>query len=108
MPAHDLEGSSTKNWTSIGVFGRPLAREITLLVTLQSLYGVCHTIHPQRNGTIEDSTTLRRHTEFMKAGNVENQLKKIREELAWVQTEQKEMECWIDVALRDLGRLPRS
>ena len=55
-----------------------------------------------------DSTTLRRHTEFMKAGNVENQLKKIREELAWVQTEQKEMECWIHVGLRDLGRLPRS
>lgn len=55
-----------------------------------------------------DSTTLRRHVGLMKARNIENELKKIREELAWMQTEQKEIECWIHLALRDVGRLPHS
>jgi hypothetical protein len=55
-----------------------------------------------------DSTTLRRHAGFMKAGNIEKELKKIRQELAWIQTEQRETERWIQVALRDLSRLPRS
>jgi hypothetical protein len=44
----------------------------------------------------------------MKAGNIEKELKKIRKEFAWMQTEQKEVERWIDVALRDLGSLPLS
>jgi hypothetical protein len=39
----------------------------------------------------------------MRAENIEKELKKIREELAWMRTEQKEMECWIDVALRNPG-----
>ena len=52
-----------------------------------------------------NSTTLRRHAGFIKAENIEKELKKIREELAWMRTEQKEMECWIHVALRDLGSL---
>jgi len=54
-----------------------------------------------------NSTTLRRGAEFMGPENIEKELKKIREELAWMRTEQKEIECWIHVALRDLGRLPR-
>jgi hypothetical protein len=44
----------------------------------------------------------------MKAGNIEKELKKIRKEFAWMRTEQKEVERWIDVALRDLGSLPPS
>jgi hypothetical protein len=55
-----------------------------------------------------NSTTLRRHAGFMKAGNIEKELKKIRKEFAWMRTEEKEVERWIDVALRDLrsSRLP--
>ena len=49
-----------------------------------------------------NSTTLRRDAEFMGPENIEKELKKIREELAWMRTEQKEIECWIHVALRDL------
>jgi hypothetical protein len=44
---------------------------------------------------------------FMKAGNIEEELKKIREEVAWMRTEQKEMKRWIHVALRDPSSLSR-
>ena len=44
-----------------------------------------------------NSTTLRRDAEFMGPENIEKELKKIREELAWMRTEQKEIECWIHV-----------
>jgi hypothetical protein len=55
-----------------------------------------------------NSTTLRRHAGFMNAASIEEELKKIRKELAWMRTEQKEVERWIDVALRDLRSLPPS
>jgi hypothetical protein len=54
------------------------------------------------------STTLRHYAGFMKAGNIEKELKKIRKEFAWMRTEQKEVERWIDVALRDRASLPPS
>ena len=53
-----------------------------------------------------NSTTLRRHAGFIKAGKIEKELKKIRKEFALMRTEQKEVERWIDVTLRDLGSLP--
>ena len=55
-----------------------------------------------------NSTTLRRRAGFMEAGNIEKELKNIRKEFAWMRTEQKEVERWIDVALRDPGSLPPS
>jgi hypothetical protein len=36
----------------------------------------------------------------MKAGNVEKELKEIREGFAWMRTEQKEMKRWIRDAVR--------
>jgi hypothetical protein len=39
-----------------------------------------------------NSTPLHRHAGFMKAGNIEKELKKIRKEFAWMRTEQKEGE----------------
>jgi hypothetical protein len=44
----------------------------------------------------------------MKAVNIAKELKKIRKEFAWMRTEQKKVERWIRVALRDLGSLPPS
>ena len=38
-----------------------------------------------------NSTTLRRDAEFMGPENIEKELKKTREELAWMRTEQKEI-----------------
>jgi hypothetical protein len=55
-----------------------------------------------------NSTTLRRHVGFMKAGKIEKELEKIRKEFAWMRTEQKVMERWIQGVLRDLGSLPPS
>ena len=53
-----------------------------------------------------DSTTLRRHY-GLNAGNIEKQLKKIREEFAWMRTEQREMACWIhSLGLKDLDSPP--
>jgi hypothetical protein len=43
----------------------------------------------------------------MKGGNIEKELQKIQEKFAWMRREQKEMECWIDFALRDLESLAR-
>jgi hypothetical protein len=55
-----------------------------------------------------NSTTLRHYAGFMKAVNIEKELKKIRKEFAWVRTEQREMACWIhSLGLKDLDSLPR-
>ena len=55
-----------------------------------------------------NSTTLRRHAGFMKAGSIEKELKKIRKEFAWMRTERKEVERWIhSLGLKDLDSLPR-
>ena len=51
-----------------------------------------------------NSTTLRRHAGFIKAGKIEKELKKIRKEFALMRTEQKELErCRVDV-VKDLGQ----
>jgi hypothetical protein len=55
-----------------------------------------------------NSTTLPRHAGFMKAGNIEKELKEIRKEFVWMRAEQKKVERWIRVALRDLRSLPPS
>ena len=44
----------------------------------------------------------------MKAGNLEKELKEIRQRLAWMRAEQKEMNRWIRDALKDPGSLSRS
>ena len=54
-----------------------------------------------------NSTALRPHSGFMNAQKLEKQLKKIREEFAWMRREQREMECWIHLALKDLGSVWR-
>jgi hypothetical protein len=41
-----------------------------------------------------NSTSLRRHAGTMKTGNLEKALKEIRQGLAWMRTEQKEMKRW--------------
>jgi hypothetical protein len=51
-----------------------------------------------------NSTSLRRQGGNMKAENVEKELKEIREGLAWMRAEQKEMKSWI----RDVLRNPSS
>ena len=43
----------------------------------------------------------------MKAGNLEKELKEIRQGLAWMRTEQKGMKRWIRDALRNPGSLSR-
>ena len=43
---------SLRSLAARGVVGRPLEAENHSLVTLQSLYGVCHAIHAQSNETI--------------------------------------------------------
>jgi hypothetical protein len=55
-----------------------------------------------------NSTSLRRHAGNMKAGNIEKELKEIREGLAWMRAEQKEMKSWIRDALRNPSSLSRS
>jgi hypothetical protein len=55
-----------------------------------------------------NSTSLRRHAGTMKAGNLEKELKEIRQGLDWMRTEQKEMKRWIRDALRNPGSLSRS
>ena len=55
-----------------------------------------------------NSTSLRRHAGTMKTGNLEKALKEIRQGLAWMRTEQKEMKRWIRDALRNPSNLSRS
>ena len=88
--------------SSGGAAGSPLGRGNHSLVTLRFKYSAIARF------TLKDNETqMLRHAGNMKAGNVEKE-PKIRKELAWIRTEQKEVERWIDVALRDLGSLPPS
>jgi hypothetical protein len=45
---------------------------------------------------------------YVKARNLEKELKEIRKGLAWMRTEQKEMKRWIRNVLRDPSSLLRS
>ena len=63
---------------------------------------------PSKTMKRPNSTSLRRRAGTMKAGNLEKELKEIRQRFAWMRTEQKEMKRWIHDALRNPGSLSRS
>ena len=77
------------------------------LVILRFIYARSHDL-PSKTMKRPNSTSLRRHAGAMKAGNLEKELKEIRQGLAWMRTEQKEMKRWIRDALRNPGSLSRS
>ena len=63
---------------------------------------------PSKTMKRPNSTSLRRRAGTMQAGNLEKELKEIRQRFAWMRTEQKEIKRWIHDALRNPGSRSRS
>ncbi len=66
-----------------------------------------HPITLKDNETTEFNLVASPHRKY-EGGNVEKELKEIRESLAWMRTEQKEMKRWIRDVLRNPNSLSRS